>query len=56
MKQKEQKFCQKDMEAINKYVSSLQDKSARIEKQIEEFRKRIAEFGGLSFLFPQHSS
>lgn len=45
MKQKEQKFCQKDMEAINKYVSSLQDKSARMEKQIEEFKKRISEFG-----------
>ena len=33
------------MEAINKYVSSLQDKSARMEKQIEEFKKRISEFG-----------
>ena len=49
MKQKEQKFCQKDMEAINKYVSSLQDKSARMEKQIEEFKKRISEFGTLVF-------
>lgn len=45
VKQKERGYCQKDMEAILKYVTSLQDKSSRIQKQIDEFTRRIAEVG-----------
>lgn len=45
VKRKEQQDCEKDMNAINKYVAGLQDKSVRLDRQIEEFKRRVGELG-----------
>lgn len=52
IKKKEQQDCEKDMAAINKYVSVLHDKSSRLERQIEEFNRRLTELGALRTFHP----
>lgn len=39
------------MNAINKYVAGLQDKTTRLSRQIEEFKRRLSELGQFSSMF-----